>query len=121
MFSAYSAYVKGKDYTPESHGGSRLCTASTDYENSMPSRSGPDPLFFMHQLPHAPPPPLYYHPPYYPYQYSYYPLPNAVHPPTAPPPHPSSAPSVPLLATGGVTDSYSSLEKLSKLGYNPGN
>lgn len=88
MFSAYGAYVKGEDYTPESHEGSELHTASTDYENSMPSRSGPDSLFFMHQLSHTHSPPSYYHPLYYSYQYSYYPLSNAVHPPTAPPPTP---------------------------------
>ncbi|KAG2039024.1 hypothetical protein BDR03DRAFT_981269 [Suillus americanus] len=143
MFAAYGAYAKGKDYTPESHGGSGLHTALIDYENSMLSRSRPDPSFFTHQLPHPPSPPSYYHPPYYPYQYSYYPLPNAIHPPTAPP-HPPSAPLVPAPATGSVTDSYpspgittkhsvtleafcakfvvsaSDSEKLSKLGYNPG-
>ncbi|KAG1860248.1 hypothetical protein DFJ58DRAFT_874432 [Suillus subalutaceus] len=127
MFAAYGAYAKGEDYTP-----------------NTPSRSEPDPSFFTHQLPYPPLPPSYYHPPYYPYQYSYYPLPNAVHPTTAPP-HPSSAPLVPAPATGSVTDLYpspgittkcsvtleafcakfvvsaSDSEKLSKLGYNPGN
>ncbi|KAG2046966.1 hypothetical protein BDR06DRAFT_1014271 [Suillus hirtellus] len=144
MFAAYGAYAKGEDYTPGSHGGSGLRTASTDYEGSTPSRSGPDPSFFTHQLPHPPPPPSYFHPPYYPYQYSYYPLSNAVHPPTAQP-HPSSAPLVPAPETGSATDSYpsrgittkhsvmldafcakfvvsaSDSEKLSELGYNPGN
>ncbi|KAG1777540.1 hypothetical protein EV702DRAFT_1197145 [Suillus placidus] len=110
----------------------------------MPPRPGADPSFFAHHPgplhPH-PPPPSYYHLPYYPYQYSYHPPPpNTIHPPAV-----QSQPSVAAPATGSVTDLYpspgmttkhsvmletfcakflvsaSDLEKLSKLGYNPGN
>ncbi|KAG1893143.1 uncharacterized protein F5891DRAFT_1196769 [Suillus fuscotomentosus] len=162
VFAAYGAYVKGEDYTSNrtpSHGETQTglnnhsdhdsghSATLTDYQNSVPPRSGPDPLFFAHHpglphphhlgLPHLHQPhPLYYHPPYYPYQYSYYPPPNAVHPPAVPPPPVAvpvtsdSYPSPGITMKHSVTletfcakfhVSGSDSEKLSKLGYNPGN
>ncbi|KAG1718499.1 hypothetical protein EDB19DRAFT_1983441 [Suillus lakei] len=140
-FGAYHAYLNGHDYNSgtNNNGLTRANPGDRGLSSALQYNMHPqaDPAFFSQRPPLPPPgpPAQYYHPLFYQYPYQYHPPYAPLHPvqpPAAPSAQLSSSeyPSPGVITKHSVTlESFcskflvspSDSEKLTKLGYSPGN